>query len=427
MPQPSWQLGHEDYRWPIVRTWMSPLAFQLFNLGFIAIYQNWLLMSIAAPAYVAYLGRGQPINAVDVLATVGFLAFFALEVVADEQQWVGCSGDCFLISDAVGNADRHGLSLPQYFQIAKHAAKDAGLELHGDQKRGFLTQGLFTFSRCVAKGTRGTMQKCSRFPLMLLLLLLLLRHAPQPSQLLCRAGGGRLPVLPRPNHGTGCSVLPPGLGYYFAGQSTPLSNAAADDLVVLLPLHCGRQRPSAELLCCGHAPLDPPVSGLNPNDRRHFRGEGTEQQALSEVLSPPPQACARLACSTRHTNSIKRPPPAWCPGSRAHRSRRPTRNRQEVACFHLAPPRPCSFLPPFLFASSPPRLWRVLSDSISVRKSINFLSPPQSLPAESRGGAGKGLKIASRPLELEKLIRLPSQALLSRLHIVVCANTHSVR
>ncbi|MFE0019750.1 DUF1295 domain-containing protein [Amycolatopsis sp. NPDC059021] len=78
--------GGEDYRWVILRERMSPGRFQLFNLFFITIYQNALLLLITLPAYTA-LGNRTPFGAADVIAAVLFLAFLAGETIADQQQW----------------------------------------------------------------------------------------------------------------------------------------------------------------------------------------------------------------------------------------------------------------------------------------------------------------------------------------------------
>ncbi|MFD9894925.1 DUF1295 domain-containing protein [Amycolatopsis sp. NPDC059027] len=78
--------GGEDYRWVILRERMSPGRFQLFNLFFITIYQNALLLLITLPAYTA-LGNRAPFGAADVIAAVLFLAFLAGETIADQQQW----------------------------------------------------------------------------------------------------------------------------------------------------------------------------------------------------------------------------------------------------------------------------------------------------------------------------------------------------
>ena len=46
--------GMEDYRWAILRGRMKPWQFQVFNLLFIVLYQNALLVLITLPAFVAW-------------------------------------------------------------------------------------------------------------------------------------------------------------------------------------------------------------------------------------------------------------------------------------------------------------------------------------------------------------------------------------
>src|ERR1700684_581025 len=45
--------GVEDYRWAVLRSSMGPWRFQLFNLFFIVLYQNTLLVLISLPAWTA--------------------------------------------------------------------------------------------------------------------------------------------------------------------------------------------------------------------------------------------------------------------------------------------------------------------------------------------------------------------------------------
>jgi steroid 5-alpha reductase family enzyme len=78
--------GGEDYRWEVLRGRMSPAAFQLFNLFFIVIYQNVLLLLIALPAWTAYQ-HGTPLTPLDVILAALFLAFLTGETIADQQQW----------------------------------------------------------------------------------------------------------------------------------------------------------------------------------------------------------------------------------------------------------------------------------------------------------------------------------------------------
>ncbi len=81
--------GHEDYRWRHVRA--HPLLagrfrFMLFNLGFIAFYQHFLLWLISWPVVFAALSP-RPLGAADAVLAVVFLALLAVETVADRQQW----------------------------------------------------------------------------------------------------------------------------------------------------------------------------------------------------------------------------------------------------------------------------------------------------------------------------------------------------
>jgi steroid 5-alpha reductase family enzyme len=78
--------GHEDYRWPVLRARMSRLQFAVFNLLFIVLYQNAILVLITLPALTAYENR-TPFGVLDVALTVVFLACLAGETIADQQQW----------------------------------------------------------------------------------------------------------------------------------------------------------------------------------------------------------------------------------------------------------------------------------------------------------------------------------------------------
>ncbi len=109
--------GVEDYRWPILRARMSPVQFQAFNLFFIVIFQNALLLLIALPALVAFENQAVPVGALDLALAGLFLALLIGELVADQQQWV--------------------------FHQGKKAAIDAGRE--PDQR--FVTTGLWRYSR----------------------------------------------------------------------------------------------------------------------------------------------------------------------------------------------------------------------------------------------------------------------------------------
>ena len=81
--------GEEDYRWPILRQnkmLQNKWAWMAFDLFFISIYQNALVLLICLPAY-AVMSADAPFGWVDALAAVLLLGFLILETVADEQQW----------------------------------------------------------------------------------------------------------------------------------------------------------------------------------------------------------------------------------------------------------------------------------------------------------------------------------------------------
>jgi steroid 5-alpha reductase family enzyme len=79
--------GEEDYRWPILRARMSPTQFALFNIFFIVIYQNIILVLITLPALTAYQNQSTPFGLLDIAVAALFLALLLGETVADQQQW----------------------------------------------------------------------------------------------------------------------------------------------------------------------------------------------------------------------------------------------------------------------------------------------------------------------------------------------------
>jgi len=79
--------GTEDYRWPILRARMKGWQFEIFNLLFIVLYQNTILVLITLPALTAFEHRDTPFGVLDVVVSVLFLALLAGETIADQQQW----------------------------------------------------------------------------------------------------------------------------------------------------------------------------------------------------------------------------------------------------------------------------------------------------------------------------------------------------
>jgi steroid 5-alpha reductase family enzyme len=79
--------GVEDYRWGVLRSRMSPRQFQLFNVGFIVLYQNLLLVLVSLPALTAYENRSHSVGAGFAAVAALFLLCTVGETVADQQQW----------------------------------------------------------------------------------------------------------------------------------------------------------------------------------------------------------------------------------------------------------------------------------------------------------------------------------------------------
>jgi len=102
--------GGEDYRWAILREKMSPLVYQIFNIFFIVIFQNALLLAITLPTNLVENGPSE-FYTIDWICAFAFLGFLVFEFIADQQQW------------------------------NFHQAKKAG------KATGFLTKGLFRISR----------------------------------------------------------------------------------------------------------------------------------------------------------------------------------------------------------------------------------------------------------------------------------------
>lgn len=81
--------GEEDYRWKYLRStkyFKSRVVWMIFDLLFIAFYQNVLVLLISLPAVACVGSSATPgwVDAVAFLLTAGFICY---ETIADEQQW----------------------------------------------------------------------------------------------------------------------------------------------------------------------------------------------------------------------------------------------------------------------------------------------------------------------------------------------------
>ena len=81
--------GREDYRWEIVRgfkVFKNPVAWAMFDLLFISIYQNTLVLIMTFPA-LAMIDSTAALGIWDFVGAGLAFAFLLLETIADEYQW----------------------------------------------------------------------------------------------------------------------------------------------------------------------------------------------------------------------------------------------------------------------------------------------------------------------------------------------------
>lgn len=118
--------GVEDYRWVYLRKQKilsNKFVWALFDLFFISIFQNFVVLGITLPA-VAIMESNAPFGAIDIIATILMAGFFVLEVVSDYQQ--------------------------NKFQVKKYEYLNDGKklnELPEPYNRGFLVKGLWSLMR----------------------------------------------------------------------------------------------------------------------------------------------------------------------------------------------------------------------------------------------------------------------------------------
>ena len=116
--------GEEDYRWKEVRKsitlFKSNFNWTLFNLLFICFYQMGLIFLFTLPILAAWQGNSE-LNNLDYLISAFMLLFIITETIADQQQY--------------------------NFQTKKYKKINLGEKLEGEYKDGFISSGLWKYSR----------------------------------------------------------------------------------------------------------------------------------------------------------------------------------------------------------------------------------------------------------------------------------------
>jgi len=116
--------GEEDYRWEVLRQkpmFAQPWKWTLFNLFFISLYQNGLILLFCLPILIACGSNTAPLGSWDFLLAGLMLALLVVETIADQQQW--------------------------NYQNEKHRRIAQGLPLEEPYSKGFVHSGLWRWVR----------------------------------------------------------------------------------------------------------------------------------------------------------------------------------------------------------------------------------------------------------------------------------------
>jgi steroid 5-alpha reductase family enzyme len=116
--------GEEDYRWKVLREkpeLKGRTRWFFFNLFFISIYQNGLILLFTLPILLAVQETSTPLSWLDFSAASAFIVFVIIEAVADQQQW--------------------------NYQKEKHEKIKAGEPLNEFYQQGFTHTGLWKWMR----------------------------------------------------------------------------------------------------------------------------------------------------------------------------------------------------------------------------------------------------------------------------------------
>ncbi|KAI9715324.1 MAG: hypothetical protein M1828_000889 [Chrysothrix sp. TS-e1954] len=86
----GYQIGSEDYRWEVLKQYIPPFLFFLFDVVFISILQNLLLFTITTPTYILLLTSQTTPNTLatsDMAFAVLIVSLVITSAIADQQQW----------------------------------------------------------------------------------------------------------------------------------------------------------------------------------------------------------------------------------------------------------------------------------------------------------------------------------------------------
>jgi len=135
-------LKDEDYRWHVLRQQLHPVLFQLTNLVFIAFIQNVLLLLLGLPTFVAsVLQPHTPLATSDYILAAVALTILVFEFTADNQQWAFHAYKHAYLAKEKLTSDAKPYNANEHWPFARLAWTP------DDAKRGFVTRGLWRYSR----------------------------------------------------------------------------------------------------------------------------------------------------------------------------------------------------------------------------------------------------------------------------------------
>ncbi|EAU85454.1 integral membrane protein [Coprinopsis cinerea okayama7 len=133
-------LNDEDYRWAVLRAHIPGALFQVFNLGFIVIIQNVLLLWLGLPARTAVQQPHDPLSTSDYAMAALALVLLALEFTSDNQQYAFHQYKHAYLAKEAGKLDVE-------YKPEDHWIGSRLDWTPEDAKRGFLSRGLWRYSR----------------------------------------------------------------------------------------------------------------------------------------------------------------------------------------------------------------------------------------------------------------------------------------
>lgn len=132
----------EDYRWVVLRQQLPTWLFHVTNLTFISAAQNVLLLLLGLPTYIASVVQPHtPLVASDYALAIVALTLLIIEFTADNQQYAFHAYKHAFLAREKGDTTVKAYNEREHWPGARLAWTP------DDARRGFVTRGLWRYSR----------------------------------------------------------------------------------------------------------------------------------------------------------------------------------------------------------------------------------------------------------------------------------------